>query len=375
MKLDVETIEKWTNAFGPSGFEREIAKMVKKYISPFADEVIQDRTGSIIFKKGNKGPKIMLAGHMDEIGFIVAGISKDGFIAFNPLGGWWDQVLLGQRVILQIRDGTKIKGIISSKPPHILKPEERNKVVSKEDMFIDIGCKSKKEAEALGIQIGDPMIPDSPFELVKRTQLIKNEESGKVEEKKVTLAFGKAFDDRIGVIIIAEVLKRLKEGNIAHPNQLFGVATTQEEVGLRGARTSAHLIQPDIGFALDVDISGDVPGVNKMRTPAEMSKGPSILTADSSMLPNPRLKHFVLDIAKKHGIDTQLSMIARGGTDAGVIHLTGIGAPSLAIGIPTRHIHSHNGILDLADVEKCILLLIEVIKKLDQKTIDSFTKI
>ncbi len=375
LKLDIETIEKWTNAFGPSGFEQEIAKMVKKYISPFADEVIQDRTGSVIFKKGDKGPKIMLAGHIDEIGFIVAGISKDGFIAFNPLGGWWDQVLLSQRVIIRVRDGTKIKGIICSKPPHILKPEERNKVVAKDDMFIDVGCKSKKEVELLGIQIGDPMIPDSLFELIKRTQFIKNEKTGEEEEKKVNLAIAKAFDDRIGVIIIAEVFKRLKEEKITHPNQLYGVATTQEEVGLRGARTSAQLIQPDIGFALDVDISGDVPGVNKMRVPAEMSKGPSILTADGSMLPNPRLKHFVLDIAKKHGIDTQLSIIVRGGTDAGAIHLTGVGAPSLAICIPTRHIHSHSGILDLADVEKCIVLLIEVIKKLDQKTIDSFTKI
>ena len=375
MKLDIKALEKWTNGFGPSGFEQEIAKMVKEYMTPFADEITQDRTGSLIFKKGNKGPKIMIAGHIDEIGFIVAGISKDGFIAFNQLGGWWDQVLLGQRVIIKVRDGTKIRGIICSKPPHILKPEERTKVVVKDDMFIDVGCKNQKEVEALGIKIGDPMIPDSKFEVVERVQISKNEETGKTEKKKVKLAIGKAFDDRIGMLIIAEIFKRLSEEKIEIPNQLYGVATTQEEVGLRGARTSAQMIQPDVGFALDVDISGDVPGVNKLRTPAEMSKGPSILTADGSMLPNPQLKHFVVDTAKDNKIDIQLSILARGGTDAGVIHQVGAGAPSLAICIATRHIHSHNGILDIADVEKCVDLLVEVVKKLDQKTVDSFTKV
>lgn len=375
MKLNIKELEKWTNAFAPSGFEHEVAKMVKKYTEPFADEVSSDKTGSIIFKKGSKGPKIMLAGHIDEIGFVVAGISSDGFLNFNPVGGWWDQTLLTQRVLVKNREGEIIQGVIVAKPPHILSAEERNKVVTKDKMFIDVGCKSKKEVEALGIKIGDPIVPDSEFKLIKRTQIIKDEENDKEEEKEVSLALGKAFDDRIGAFIVSEVLRRLQEEKIKHPNQVFGVATVQEEVGLRGARTAAHIIQPDVGFAIDVDISGDIPGVKKLKSPAEMSKGVAILTGDSSMLPNPRLKHFVLDVAEELGIKHQLSILARGGTDAGVIHLTGGGCPSLAITIPTRHIHSHNGILDLDDVEQAIKLLVGLIKKLDQKTVDSFTEI
>ena len=374
MKLNIKELEKWSNAFGPSGFEREVARMVKEYVSPFADEVTQDKMGSVIFRVGEKGPKIMLAGHIDEVGFIVSAISDDGFLSFKQAGGWWDQVLLAQRVIIRVRDGTKIKGIICSKPPHVLEPEERNKVLVKDNMYIDIGCKSKKEIEDLGIKIGDPIIPDATFEMIKRKQYIKNDDNKKTE-KEVTLGVGKAFDDRIGAFIFAEVFRKIKEENIKHPNQLFGVATTQEEVGLRGARTSAQVIQPDVGFALEVDISRDIPGFKKNMADAEMSKGPSILTADSSMIPNPELKHFMMDVAKEMGIDLQLSMLFGGGTDAGVIHITGAGCPSICLGIPTRHIHTHYGILDLGDVEKAIDLLVEVVKRLDQKTVDSFTKI
>ncbi|NHJ48628.1 MAG: M42 family metallopeptidase [Asgard group archaeon] len=375
LKLNIKQLEKWTNGFGPSGFEREVAIMVKDYVAPFADEVLHDRTGSVIFKKGDNGPKIMLAGHIDEIGFMISGISKEGYLTFNPLGGWWDQTLLSQCMIIRTRDGTKIKGIIVAKPPHIIASEERNKIVTKDKMFVDVGCKSKKEVKALGIEVGNPAVPDATFELWKRTQLIKNEETGKVTKKKVTLAVNKAFDDRMGAFIMAEVIRRLKEENMDHPNQVYGVATVQEEVGLRGAQTSAQMIQPDVGFAIDVGIASDVPGVKKPTMTTEMSKGPLILAADGSMLPNPNLKHFVMDVAKDIGIDIQIGIIARGGTDAGVMHKVGAGCPSLALGVATRHIHSHNGILDIEDIEKCVTLLVEVVKRLDKKTVESFTKI
>ncbi len=375
MKLNIDEFGKWCDAFGPSGFERDVAVLVKEYIEPFADEILQDRTGSVIFKKGNKGPKVMIAGHIDEIGFIVSGISEDGFLTFNQLGGWWDQVLLSQRVVIKVRDGTKIKGIICSKPPHILSPDERSKVVTKDNMFIDVGCKTKKGVEALGIKLGDPIIPDAKFELIKRKQFKKENETGKYVDKEVTLAVGKAFDDRLGAFIISEIFRKIKEEKIELPNQVFGVASVQEEVGLRGAQTSAHLIQPDVGFAIEVDISGDVPGVDKTKNPSSMSNGPSILVADGSMLPNPNLKHFVMDVAKDIGLDVQLSILFGGGTDAGVMHKTGSGCPSLVLGVPTRHIHSHYGILDIEDLEKCADLLLEILKRLDQATIDSFTKI
>jgi len=374
MDLDISFLEKMSNAFGPSGHEIEVSKIVKEYVNKFADEVSQDRTGSLIFKIGDSGPKIMLAGHIDEIGMIITGINKEGYLSFHQIGGWWDQSLLTQRVLIRTKKGDIHRGIISAPPPHVLDPEARKKVVTKDKMFIDVGCKSKKEIENLGIQIGDPVVPDSKFELLERTQIVKNDK-GEEKKKDVILAVGKAFDDRIGTFIAAEVMKRLKGENIPHPNQLYGVATVQEEIGLRGARTSAQMIQPDVGFALEVDISGDVPGVPKLKAPSEMSKGVSILAGDASMIPNPRLRHFVIDIAKELKIDYQDSVVMAGGTDAGVIHITGSGCPSLVISVPTRHIHSHNGILDLGDVEKAVNLLIEVIKRLDQKTVASFTEI
>jgi len=370
---NIEFLEKMCNAFGPPGHEIEVAKIVKNYVKDFSDEVFNDKTGSLIFKIGDSGPKIMIAGHIDEIGFLVTGIDKLGYLTFNQIGGWWDQSLLTQIVLIRTKKGDTFRGVIAAAPPHILPAEARTKVVTKDKMFIDVGCKSKKEIQGLGIAIGDPIIPDAKFEILKRTQIIKK---GTEEQKNnVTLVMGKAFDDRIGAFIAAEVIRQLKEEKISYPNQIYGVATVQEEVGLRGAQTAAQIIKPDIGIALEVDIAGDVPGVSKLKAPSEMSKGVSILAGDASMIPNPRLRNFVIEIAKELKIDYQDSVVMGGGTDAGRIHLTGPGCPSIVLSIPTRHIHSHNGILDLGDVEKAIKLIKEVIIRLDQKNIDSFTEI
>ncbi|MFX0087088.1 MAG: M42 family metallopeptidase [Candidatus Hodarchaeota archaeon] len=370
---NVEFLEKMCNAFGPPGHEIEVSRIVKDHVKNFCDEVFNDKTGSLIFKIGNSGPKIMLAGHIDEIGFLVTGIDKQGYITFHQIGGWWDQSLLTQRVLIRTKKGDTYRGIISAAPPHVIPEEARKKVVTKDKMFIDVGCKSKKEIEELGIAIGDPIIPDSKFEIIKRTQIEKKDE--KEKRKEVSLAVGKAFDDRIGAFIAAEVIRQLRNENISYPSQVYGVATVQEEVGSRGAQTAAQAIKPDIAIALEVDISGDVPGVSKLKAPSEMSKGISILAGDASMIPNPRFRNFVIDLAKELKIEYQDSVVMGGGTDAGRIHLTGSGCPSLVLGIPTRHIHSHNGILDLGDVEKAIKLIKEVIKRLDKSTIESFTEI
>jgi len=361
------------NAFGPPGHEIEVSRIVKDYVKDFSDEVFNDKTGSLIFKIGDSGPKIMIAGHVDEIGMLVTGIDKLGFLTFMQIGGWWDQSLLTQVVLIRTKKGETYRGVIAAPPPHILPAEARTKVVTKDKMFIDVGCKSKKEIEELGIAIGDPIVPESTFQILERTQIVKK--GTKEQKNKVTLVMGKAFDDRIGAFIAAEVIRQLKEEEIPYPNQVYGVATVQEEVGLRGAQTAAQTIKPDIGIALEVDIAGDVPGVSRLKAPSEMSKGVSILAGDGSMIPNPRFRGFVIDIANELKIDYQDSVVMGGGTDAGRIHLTGSGCPSIVLGISTRHIHSHNGILDLGDVEKAIKLIKEVLIRLDQKTIDSFTEI
>ncbi len=374
--LDIKFLENLCNAFGPSGHESEAQRIAHEYGKQFADEILFDRLGSVVFKKGNSGPKIMLAGHVDEIGFVIKEITKEGYLKFHQLGGWWDQTLLTQEVVIRpFKGGDKIVGVIGAPPPHVLSPEERSKVVTKDKMYIDIGCSSKKEVEALGIRVGDPAVPLSYFRTMKRERKEKDEDDKDAEEKtvEVTLVSAKAFDDRIGVFIILEALRRLAEENIEHPNTVYAVSTVQEEVGLRGAKTSAQMIQPDIGFALDVDISGDSPGSKGLVQ--KMGKGVAISAGDGSMIPNPRLRKFVLEVAEEVGIKHQAAFLPAGGTDAGQIHLAGMGAPSLFLGIPTRYIHSHHGILDLGDVEAAVQLVVEVIKRLDQKTVDSFTGI
>ncbi|MHA1198170.1 MAG: M42 family metallopeptidase [Candidatus Heimdallarchaeaceae archaeon] len=374
--FNIKLLEELSNEFGPSGFEWEAQKILKKYVETFSDEILKDRTGTLIFtsKGTSDSPKIMIAGHMDEIGFQVAAITKEGFVKFHQLGGWWDQTLLSQRVKIRTVEGNLIPGIIGAKPPHVIEPEERSKVVTKAKMFVDVGCTTEDEVKALGIRIGDPIMPDATFEIWERPRISKDDDD---EEKKenVTLAVGKAFDDRIGVLIAAEIIKQIKAEGIAHPNTIYGASTVQEEVGLRGARTAAQMIKPDIGIALEVDIAGDVPGIDETKAPAHMGKGPSILTYDGSMIPNPRFRDFVIKTAEELEIPHQLSLVPGGGTDAGVIHLTEMGCPSIVIGIPTRHIHAHNGILDLNDVKNAIKLIVELVKRLDKEKVESFTEI
>lgn len=364
MALDQEALallKELTESFGPAGFEREPARIARKYMERYCTEVLSDKLGSIIFKKvgETERPRVLLAGHVDEVGFIITGIDKEtGFLTFGPLGGWFDQVLLGQRVVVRTVKNDLL-GIIASKPPHILPVEELDKVVKKDKMFIDIGATSKEDAETMGARIGDPVTPWSPFTTIR---------NGK-------MALGKAFDDRIGAFVAMQVIRELEQKQIGHPNTVFGAATVMEEVGLRGATTVPHLVDPDVGLILEVDIAGDVPGIKPQEAPSKLGKGPSIVTFDASMVPNPALKEFVIKTAEQHGIPYQLSFTARGGTDAGRIHIHKIGCPSIVIGVPTRHIHSHAGILSLEDCENTIKLTTELIKRLDSKTVESLTAI
>jgi endoglucanase len=250
-----------------------------------------------------------------------------------------------------------LPGVISAKPPHLLPPDEQKKVIEKKMMHIDIGSTSKKETETMGVKIGDPVVPFSPFSTIR---------NGK-------LGMGKAFDDRIGAFIAMEVVRKLDEGKIRHPNTVYGAATVQEEVGARGAATVAHIVDPDVTIVLEVDISGDIPGVQPSEAPTRMGKGPSILTFDASMIPNQPLKQFVINTAAKLKIPHQLSLVAAGGTDASRIHISRAGCPSIVICVPTRHIHSHVGILSFEDVENAIKLTLELTKRFDKKTVDSFT--
>jgi len=358
----LDLLRELSESFGPSGFEREPAGIVKKSCEKFADEVLYDKLGSIVFKlRGSaESPKVLLAGHMDEVGFVVTGIEKEsGYLTFSALGGWFDQVLLGHRVTVRTKKGD-VTGIIASKPPHLLSPDERDKVVRLDSMFIDIGANGRDVAEKdFGVRIGDPVAPQSSFLMQKGNRVV----------------MGKAFDDRIGTFVGLETLKRLRTQRLQHPNCLYVAATVQEEVGLRGAQTVANLVEPDVALALEVDIAGDVPGIKPNEAPSKMGKGPSILTFDATMIPNQAFKSFVIETAEREHIPYQLSVVTKGGTDAGRFHVSRAGCPSIVVSVPTRHIHSHSAVADLTDIDNAVRLVLAIVRRLDAKTVHSFTKV
>jgi putative aminopeptidase FrvX len=357
MEEMLKMLKELTDANGIPGNEREPREVMKRYIEPFADTVETDHLGSLIAKKTGsdaEGPKIMVAGHLDEIGFMITNIDDNGFLKFQTVGGWWEQVMLAQRVTVMTRNGS-IPGVIGSKPPHILAPEARKKSVNVKEMFIDIGAADKEEAESFGVRPGDSVVPVCDFTIMKNEKYL----------------MAKAWDNRIGCAIAIEVLRRLKD--VDHPNTVYGVGTVQEEVGLRGARTSAHHIQPDIGFGVDVGIAGDTPGVSDKDALAKMGDGPQIIMYDASMVSHKGLRDFVTDTADSKEIPYQFDAVPGGGTDSGAIHLTANGVPALSITVATRYIHTHAAILHRDDFENAVELIVEVIKKMDRETVNRIT--
>ncbi|WP_126425592.1 M42 family metallopeptidase [Brevibacillus marinus] len=341
-----------TEAHGAPGFEGEVRAIMKEYIAHYTDEIVFDNLGSMfgVHRGDENGPRIMVAGHMDEVGFMVTRISDKGFLSFQPLGGWWGQVLLAQRVRVLTAAGP-IEGVISSIPPHVLSNEQRNKPMEIKDMYIDIGADSRQEAERWGVRPGVPVVPVSPFTIMKDGRKI----------------MAKAWDNRYGCALAIELLKELHE-RPAHPNVVFAGATVQEEVGTRGATTAAHLVDPDIFIALDASPAGDIPGVRDGF--GKLGDGLLMRIYDRVMITHPGLRDFLIDICEREGIKYQF-YVAQGGTDAGAVHLHNSGVPSAVIGLPARYIHSHTAIIDQDDYQAARQLLFQVIRKLDRAAWDA----
>ncbi|WP_258169040.1 M42 family metallopeptidase [Paenibacillus sp. AR247] len=251
-----------TECDGVPGHEGAVRAQMKSYLEPLSEELVMDRLGSVFGVKTGLagGPKVMLAGHLDEIGFMVTQITTKGFLRFNQLGGWWAHNVLSHRVKVKTRKGEYI-GIIGSKPPHVLEAEERTKVMKLKDLYIDIGAKDEADAKERGVRPGDWVVPVSDFFTMRDGELWA----------------GKALDNRSGCSLAVEILSRLQ--NEQHPNVIYAGATVQEEVGLRGAGTAANLIQPDVAFALDVGIAHDTPGSesNPMKLNPTSARPPTCL--------------------------------------------------------------------------------------------------
>lgn len=343
-----------TEAHGVPGYETEVRAVLREFMSPLGD-LAQDKLGSLICHKHGEGPKVLLAGHMDEIGLIVTHIDDNGFLKFLQLGGWWDQTILSQRVIVKTHQGDVV-GVVGAKPPHLLSGDERNKMVEKKDMYIDVGSTSKAETEAAGVRIGDPVVPDSQFAVMAggRTYL------------------SKAFDNRVGCAVVVDVLRRFQ--NESHPNDLYGVQTVMEEVGLRGATTSARAVDPDVAIILEADIAGDVPGIKKEQSSVRLGGGPALSVFDARMIPNTKLRNLVIDTAAAEDVPLQFSNMPGGATDGGAIHLHNVGVPTVVIGVPSRHIHSHGSIIHRDDYDNAVKLVTALVTRLDAATVAGLTE-
>jgi len=350
-----QLLKELTEVNGVPGNEAPVRAVVRKYMEGLG-EISQDKIGSVICKRQgtNPAPRVMLAGHMDEIGFMVKQITPEGFIKFIPLGGWFDQVMLGHRVVIQTRKG-EVVGVIGAKPPHLLSAEDRTKMIPKKEMYIDIGATSQAEVLEAGVMLGDPISPRADF-----VPLV----NGKTY-------LSKAFDDRVGTALVIAALQKLQ--TTSHPNTVYGVATVMEEVGLRGATTSVRAVDPDVAIVLESDIAGDVPGIKPEESSVKLGAGPTMLIYESRTIPNTKLRELILEIAREEEINVQISSIEAGGTDGGAIHLHGIGVPTTILGVAARHIHSHSSIIHRDDFDRALRLLVAVITRLDSDCVANLT--
>jgi len=340
-----ELLKKLCDAHGISGYEDEVREIVKAEIESYVDEIKVDKLGNLICIKNGSEFKEMVCAHMDEIGFMVKHIDDKGFIRFTPIGGWFSQIALGQRVILHGSKG-KVYGVIGCKPPHVMKDEERKKAMEFRDMFIDVGAESRDDVLAMGIEIGTPITIDR--ELVKMGNRVT----------------GKALDDRAGLAVMIEALKRTKSDAT-----IYAVATVQEEVGLKGARVSAFAIEPNVALALDVCVATDFPGAESTHMDIKLGKGPAITIVDASgrgLIATKNVVRWLKETAEKNDIPYQLEVAEGGTTDATAIQLTKAGIPSGVVSIPARYIHSPVEVVDMRDMENSANLVAKALERAEK---------
>ncbi|MFD1171247.1 M42 family metallopeptidase [Oceanobacillus picturae] len=355
MKQDtLELFRNLTELQGAPGNEHAVRSFMKQELTKYADEIIQDNLGGVFgVKKGDEnGPKVMVAGHMDEVGFMVTQITKNGMIRFQTLGGWWSQVLLAQRVQVMTDNGPVV-GVIGSIPPHNLTDAQRQKPMEIKNMLIDIGADDREDAEKIGIKPGQQIVPLTPF-------------TPMANEKKI---LAKAWDNRYGCGLSIELLKELQGEKL--PNQLFSGATVQEEVGLRGAQVAANMIKPDIFYALDASPANDASGDKEEF--GQLGHGALLRIFDRSMITHQGMKDFVLDTAESNNIPYQY-FISQGGTDAGRVHLSNNGVPSAVVGICSRYIHTSASIIHVDDYAAAKELIVKLVKQTDANMVEQIKK-
>ena len=347
-EMKVDLLKKLSNMPGISGYEDAVREFIIKELKGKA-KIEVDTLGNVIAKVvgRDKGPTVMFAAHMDEVGFVVKFIEKEGVLRFVKIGGIDDRILLDQRVVIWTNK-KPIYGMIESRPPHIQKKEEQSKIMKSDELFIDVGAKDDKEIERMGIQKGDAVTFVSEFMSLTDKTFI-----------------GKAFDNRLGVYLLIEAIKNFKPSK----GTFYFVFSTQEETGLKGARTAAYKLNPDFAIAVDTTIAGGIPAVKPQETNLQLGKGPVITFLEAGgrgvMVPQ-NMRQFLISLAKGKKLDYQTEIVEGGMTDAAMIQLTREGILAGGISIPVRSIHAANTICHKKDIDTTLNLIGEIIKKCDK---------
>ena len=350
----ISLLETFSQAHGTSGHEDAVRRCFLSELK--GRKASFDGLGSAaLAPKSTKGPKVVLTAHMDEIGFLVQSITHDGFLRLVPIGGWPDGVLAAQRLRILCRStGRELSGIVAAMPPH----QGGAQALTVDRVFVDIGARSLEGALRAGVRLGDPVVPDGPFTPLAEAGLFA----------------GKAFDNRAGMAALVLATRELDTANAKLPCALHAVATVQEEVGCRGAVTAARLVNPDVVIVLEGPPADDVPGLNHAESQGRLGGGVQIRAYDPTAIMSPRLVDLAVAVAQESNIPHQVTVRRSGGTDARAFQSHGLGVPSIVLGVPSRYIHTHHAVLDLADLLACTDLAKALVRRLDAKTVAGLTK-
>jgi endoglucanase len=346
-------LEDYTQAHGTSGHEDAVRAI---FVREMRGRTLQaDGLGGVLASpaKAGKGPRVVLTAHMDEIGFLVQSVTPDGFLRLVPIGGWPDGVLAAQRLRIFARSAQKeFIGIVAALPPH----QGGAQAASVDKVYVDIGARSAEGVARLGIRAGDPVVPEGPFTALAEPGLYA----------------AKAFDNRVGMVALTLTTRALDQA--AAPCEVLSVATVQEEVGCRGAVVAARLAKPDVVIVLEGPPADDAPGLYSPESQGSLGRGVQVRAYDPTAIMNPRLVDLTIAVAAEQGIPCQLAVRRTGGTDARSFQAHELGVPVIVLGVPARYIHTHNSVIDVADLQACVDLSVALVRRLNAKTVATLTQ-
>lgn len=344
---DLKLMEKIACEAGISSCEHHVSSLLQKEYENLGLSYQYDGIGSLIaVKNGQRDDvKVMIAAHMDEVGFLVKEIDAKGFIRLQTVGSWWSHMVLGQWYTIVTKDNKRYDAIMGSMATHGLPSDIKSKTVDINEVYLDLGVKDREEVLSLGIDIGDMVVPWAHFATMNNSKYITC----------------KAFDDRIGNYIMLEVAKRLLDDD--QHAALYLANTVQEEPGLRGARTATYIARPDIAFAIDTTLAGDTP-MNK--NICSLGNGVVLAMIDSNSIAPRKLVNYVETVCKDNGIKYQYAVFNKGGTDSGNIHKSFDGILNMTLSIPIRYMHTNHSIIHEDDVDNCVNLLCALIKDISK---------